>query len=179
MPDLRRGRPTWLDTLGHMGYEPAADGRALAAARGDFSKAVRALERECRQQMMMARTDDGAAVMMDGGRAHADAAVARRRPVRRGRRGQLQAELLGGCRGALLLRRGRPGGRGASRRPGRAPAEEGSADEGGPGRRAGPELRPPLQIEEECMRCSAVAAQLEDEGMIIRRAQSGVGGIVA
>ena len=32
-----------------MGYEPAAAKRALAAAKGDFSKAVRALERECRR----------------------------------------------------------------------------------------------------------------------------------
>ena len=48
-PDLRREAPDALETLGHMGYEPAAAKRALAAAKGDFSKAVRALERECRR----------------------------------------------------------------------------------------------------------------------------------
>jgi len=48
-PDLRREAPDALETLGHMGYEPAAARRALAAAGGDFSKAVRALERECRR----------------------------------------------------------------------------------------------------------------------------------
>ena len=66
-PDLRRKAPDALETLGHMGYEPAAAKRALAAAKGDFSKAVRALERECRRA-------SGADPILDaatGGRASA------------------------------------------------------------------------------------------------------------
>ena len=87
-PDLRREAPDALETLGHMGYEPAAAKRALAAARGDFSKAVRALERECRRA-------SGADPVLDaatGGQASAAVppSLADDQSAR-ARRGQLQA----------------------------------------------------------------------------------------
>ena len=78
-PDLRRWRPTRSWTLGHMGYEPAAAIRALAAAGGDFSKAVRALERECRRA---SRADPVLDAATGGARVGGRAAVARRRAVR-------------------------------------------------------------------------------------------------